>query len=433
MLLLLSACAPDPVTGTTFASLNAELSALPIRDVVVVQCDTLRADRLPFYGGPRDTLPVAGAWQGWAVWEDAYSAAPWTFPSVASLLTGVDVAEHGLLVARSWMPGVTGAPMWQAGLGAAGVHAGYFNGNNAMQLTNLADGWERVETGADWPDDGVSLVASALRWVDGLPPGAPFFAMIQPMDTHAPWSPRPEHLGTWSDPASLPFRVTDGFSAQQAALQAAADAADAAQTAALRESMLAIYDEEILGLDAALASLAAGLWSRGRLDQTLIVLTADHGESFFEVPATFGHGYSVRQELIHIPLAIYHPSLRPQRLADCPVSNMDLLPLIGAWAGWPAPVPPLRGCREAAPASLYTLPDEQTVTLDGVSLAGASVRVEIDCTSGAVTAFDLRDDPAALTALPPEEVAGGAELLEALRDGVRDILARRPDVACAGF
>ncbi|HNH47002.1 MAG TPA: hypothetical protein PKY30_08190, partial [Myxococcota bacterium] len=60
--------------SSVFQSFSEEVSALKIQNVIVVQPDTLRADRLPFYGSPHDTLPDTAAMPGWAVWEDAISS-----------------------------------------------------------------------------------------------------------------------------------------------------------------------------------------------------------------------------------------------------------------------------------------------------------------------------------------------------------------------
>ncbi|HNC96992.1 MAG TPA: sulfatase-like hydrolase/transferase, partial [Myxococcota bacterium] len=317
--------------SSVFQSFSEEVSALKIQNVIVVQPDTLRADRLPFYGSPHDTLPDTAAMPGWAVWEDAISSSSWTFPSVASLLTSSDVHQHGLMDVSQTIPGLAELPMWQRNLGAARVHTGYFNGNSGILLTNMHEGWERAEMGEEYPDNAVAGVAAALSWLDQIPREEPFFMLIQPMDSHAPWHPFPEYLGRWSDPEALPFSVEDSETDQKILLQEAADVADVEEEAALRENMLALYDEEILGMDRAVVNLMEGLEVRGLTQNTLVVFTADHGEGFFEKPATFGHGGSVRQELVRIPLAFYHPSLTTKVIEGCPIGNMDLLPMVGTW------------------------------------------------------------------------------------------------------
>jgi arylsulfatase A-like enzyme len=104
-----------------------------------------------------------------------------------------------------------------------------------------------------------------------------------------------------------------------------------------RQALVDLYDAEILYTDAKLGELLAELDRRGLLDRTLVVLLADHGEELLE-RGGIGHGTSLYEELLHVPLILRLPggSPEPHRIA-APVSTVDLLPTLAEYFELDAP------------------------------------------------------------------------------------------------
>ena len=97
----------------------------------------------------------------------------------------------------------------------------------------------------------------------------------------------------------------------------------------------AAYDEEIAFVDHHVGRLLEGLEARGLLDRSLLVLTSDHGEEFFE-HGGFEHGHAMWQELLHVPLLIWGPGVVAGQDSS-PVSLVDIAPTVLDWVGLPTP------------------------------------------------------------------------------------------------
>jgi arylsulfatase A-like enzyme len=319
-------------------------------DVVLLVMDTTRRDHLSLYGYARPTTPHLDALAaGAAVYEDAWSVAPWTSPSHASILTGLLPAEHGV-------DGQDAAPL-PAGLvtlPAVLRRAGYRTGGFVANPNLAAPGWSR---GFDayrappasprfslraWldlrrvagPDDDPWLRDDltrgtfdlALRWWDGRR-GGPRFLFINLLDPHGPYSPpRPffERFLPGMEPAAAyavsqdpdAYQLRPGLSERQAAI------------------LNGLYDAEIAAMDEQLGRFAAALRSRGELDRTVLVVTADHGERLGE-RGLVGHESACDRALdaavLRVPLIVRFPPrvaadrLRPRfQLSRLPARILDL-------------------------------------------------------------------------------------------------------------
>jgi arylsulfatase A-like enzyme len=98
-----------------------------------------------------------------------------------------------------------------------------------------------------------------------------------------------------------------------------------------------LYQGEILDNDIAFAALVEGLRARGRLEDTLVLFTADHGEEFLDHGGK-GHGHTLYQELVRVPLAVRLPGARRAGTRDAaPIAQVDLLPTLASLASARAP------------------------------------------------------------------------------------------------
>ena len=289
-------------------------------NVLLIVLDTVRADRLSCQGYGRGTTPNLDRIAARGIrFERARSAAPWTLPSHASLFTGRWPHE---LSAGMEGPLDGAAPTLAEYLASRGYATAGFAGNlnYATAETGLARGFARFEDHEIHP--GAVLHASALvdrfrpttdrktavevddgllAWLDGVPADRPFFAFANYFDVHNPYVPPAWHAGRFGlRPESADDdRVIDRW------LEIDRRALPPRQLTLAS----AAYDACLAGLDAELGRLFDALERRGRLDDTLIVVTSDHGEHFGE-HGLHGHASSLYGPEIHVPLIVVPPSGR---------------------------------------------------------------------------------------------------------------------------
>jgi arylsulfatase A-like enzyme len=301
--------------------------------VVLLTIDTLRADRLGFYGygsdrgsGRRATSPALDAQLGAGVaFDRACSQRAATWPSLASLLSGLYPSGHGVEENGYGFP--DDLPTLPKLLRAAGYRTGAF-------LSNMCDanhqGWDAF--GCSGGRDG-KTVRAALAWTAGLDGGRrqPFLLWVHLFGAHPPYYNGGE-LASQLDPGyqgSLEPRKwrLDAVMARHERL----DAAD------LRH-LDALYDAAVIGSDRLAGELLAGLRRAGYLDHALVVVAADHGEELYAHHGYLYHACSVYQTTLRVPLGIAAPGLLPAgaRVPQA-VELIDVLPTLLALLAVPAP------------------------------------------------------------------------------------------------
>jgi hypothetical protein len=266
----------------------------------------------------------------------------------------------------------------------------------------------------------------ALAWIDGTG-GKPFFLFVHYFDPHMPYSP-PAPYDTIFDPdygGDLGRAVTRSDFPN---LKEPRSPALMALTGRDWDHIQALYDGEIAFNDKALGDLIRGLEERRLLERTLIVFLSDHGEEFFD-HGSFGHGHSLYDELIRVPLVFSLPGAIPRgrevepvvRLTDImptclsllgieasvPMEGADLMPLLtGSGDPQPAPgalVPPGIAYSEA----LLQGPEQKSLTAPPRKLI-------LDTSDNRIRAYDLDADPGETTDLfqtRPEWFGGLREML----------------------
>jgi choline-sulfatase len=280
-------------------------------DLILVTWDTARADHV----GPAAAIPgLTPRWNGLAeagaVFETARTPTPLTLPAHASLLTGLLPSRHGARNNGLFRLDAGVATLAER-LAARGWHGGAFVSAAVLDARyGLARGFETY-------DDGVGesatrhaaersanlTVDAALAWLRGVPAEHAVFLWVHLFDPHLPWQA----------PAALLAEHGDGYRA------------------------------EIAFSDAQTGRLLDGLRELGRLERSLVVLTADHGEGLGE-HGELSHGYFAYDSTVKVPLALWAGprsglSLPAgQRIAE-PVSLTDVAPTVAdllglaAWSG----------------------------------------------------------------------------------------------------
>jgi len=269
----------------------------PLRtpNVVLVTIDTVRADHLEAYGYERSTAPVmARLAAGGVRFEQAVAQAPWTLPSMASLHTSLFPRQHGAVSAETAVPEAaeTLAELLQrAGYRTVGVVSHEF----IARKHGFAQGFDLFDESNVRGHDAVTsrdLTLTALARLSEV--GEPFFLWVHYFDPHFTYVRHPDVGFADGYGGALPEQLTSGRLMQEEGRPMAAP--DLAYVEA-------VYDEEIAHTDAWLGRLWDGIEDRYGRGESVLIVTADHGEYFLE-RGRFFHGKDVYAPLVNVPLLI---------------------------------------------------------------------------------------------------------------------------------
>jgi arylsulfatase A-like enzyme len=326
------------------ASLPAARADAP--NVLLLIWDTVRASSLSLYGYGRPTTPVLQRFASSGVtFDQAISTAPWTLPSHAGMFTGrwahelsagwrmpldgryptlAEVladngyATTGFIANTHYTSAETGLARGMAHYEGFGSSPGDFLMSTALGRTLAWDRWLRTRLGSfDIPGrkNAARIDGDFLHWLDGRPAGHPFFAFLNYYDAHEPYLP-PAPYDTLFRSTTVPRKPLMWQAWKMTPPQ-------------VRGEMDA-YDGSIAYLDTRLGSLLQALRGRGLLDNTIVILVADHGEEFGE-HVVFTHGNSLYLPSLHVPLVIVGPGAAagarvapPVTLRDLPATVLDL-------------------------------------------------------------------------------------------------------------
>ena len=297
--------------------------------VVLVVIDTLRADRVGAYGSPRDTTPHVDrllAGKG-ALFENAYAQAPWTLPSALSYLTGRHPGE--LFQPADEAPAIPASvPTLAERLRRAGYRTGAFVANPTLHAgagfdRGFETWWTPPAEVASLTLPGAALNRRALPWVEAHR-GTPSFLYVHYLDPHDPYtSPALDGGRTPFDPdyeGPVTGDQVHGVYLGRVEVDAAG-----------REHLSALYDSEVAYVDEMIGGLLAAL--EPDLADTLVVLTADHGEELGD-HGGWKHGHTLYNEQIRVPFVFRWDGRIParRRLAGS-VRLVDLVPTVLSAAG----------------------------------------------------------------------------------------------------
>ncbi|MBI2839409.1 MAG: sulfatase [Acidobacteria bacterium] len=307
-------------------------------NVVIYLIDALRYDRLGINGfsaGPISPRIDALADQS-VVFDQAYSCAPWTVPSVTSLLTSTYPCEHQVFVnGQKLDPSLrTIAERMKA--------AGYTTiARFSNPLLNAVPGLER---GYDvYEYSGGDIVTEIARFLEDAPTGRPYYLYLHTIEPHDPvvtpdeWLPdggrvdaetrtemgelkrRYSGLTRADFDAKRPLGTIDNTEEQQKALTRFSE---------LRHAIDFLYSASVRRADEGVGRMVDMLKARGAWDRTLFILLADHGEELGDHGGWF-HEHSVYEELIHVPLIVHFPRGEfAGRRVDETVTLADILPTV---------------------------------------------------------------------------------------------------------
>jgi arylsulfatase A-like enzyme len=339
-------------------------------NILLIILDTVRAASLGLYGYDRPTTPNLEAFaRSGVVFERAIAPSSWTLPSHASLFTGRFPNElsadwrapldrtHATLAEVLAQNGYTTAAFSANGAyanAATGIDRGFARFEDfpvsmgegvrtALMLRRMVTrfGQHRIlRDGTAGRKSAADISSAFLGWLSRRPSGRPFFVFLNYFDAHDPYMPAPP-FDTLFGPVRAVPRLNWG---QQPSAEL---------VAAWRDE----YDRSLAYLDHELGLLFDELDARGILDETIIVVTSDHGEHLGE-HGYMRHGNTLYMPVVHVPLIARYPAVVPAAvrvplnvtLRDVPATLLDIAgidnapisgnSLVTAWAGVP-PVSPL--------------------------------------------------------------------------------------------
>lgn len=305
-------------------------------NVVLITLDTARADRLSAFGGSNPTPTLDRIAREGAIFEQAIATAPLTQPSHLAVLTGNPPYVTGVVTNGTELgpqPALLPHALRAKGYTTAGFIAGFplhgrfgwgqafdvydddFGALAGLHRLSLVKAWDQVvePSHALRERRGDRVLDRALPWLDAHQ-GAPFFLWVHLFDAHGPYE-APDH------PFDPP---TDGPALDLPPYWPARDRAITST-----DWLVQAYDAELRYVDAQVGRLVDRLDQLGLREQTLLVLTADHGESLTEHGYLFDHGDDLFDPSLRVPLAVRWPGRVPAgtRLG-CQVSNEDVTPTV---------------------------------------------------------------------------------------------------------
>ncbi len=389
-------------------------------NLLLVSLDTTRGDHLSAYGYERRTTPNLERLAAEGVrFAEAYAPAPTTGPSHATLFTALAPITHRVVKnGRQLKPSLEtlAERLAAAGWETAGFVSSY--------VLDARFGWDQgfghwdddfdvstattmvpAESGAEAFDRrATETTRRTLAWLDGdWKRERPFFLFVHYMDPHEPWVAPPQFVQRLRTP-DLP---ADGIS-----------------------GMVARYDAEIAFVDHQLGVLLRALEKQGLAENTLVAVTADHGEGLLD-HGELNHGTQLYEEQMRVPLLLRWPRGLPAGLVvEGPVSLVDLAPtlldLAGVEVAGGAPMqgqslrPRIEGqapSDEDAPVFLFR-PDNTEVPGEQYAVRVGSWKLIVGPGDGARELFDLAADPEERNDLAAQET----ERVEALDARIREWL-----------
>jgi arylsulfatase A-like enzyme len=320
-------------------------------DLLFVLFDTLRADHLAPYGNEViDTPALQALSDSGFTFDRAYANASWTRPSVASLWTGLRPTAHQVITASSTVP--EAAPYLPAILSKAGyLTVAVSNNAHFSSDFGFGRGFEQMYDYFDERpavlDEHPSPAAQAEQlWSRFLAPAfeqqteRPVFAVVHEIDPHSPYEAPPP----FADRYEFGYEGNiDGWNIRNVKegmrmLRAVNDYGEWLGEAD-KLQMRAQYMAEVSFVDAYFGEIMKHLERSGRRDRTLVVFLSDHGEQFFE-HGLWGHGRSLHEEELHVPLIFSLPGVVPAASRTAlPVQLLDIVPTVLDLVGVEGPQP----------------------------------------------------------------------------------------------
>lgn len=292
-------------------------------NVMIILLDAAAAKHFGCYGYKRNTTPVIDALaKENYVFSRSYTQAVYTLASTATLMSGQYPYHHRITNSKSRLPSETFA------LGEAFREAGYQTGiftanGNASGIFGMTQGFTHISEvfrDAGYTGWGQDLTRHFNEWVDS-DPNRKFFAYLHYREPHAPFNPPADWIHKFVDPNYK------GVKEASYELRQKINMGKVSATQADRDYITALYDANLAYADFQVGELIRNLKRHGIYDRTIILVTADHGEAFWEHNFQ-GHNSQLYEESIHIPLVVKLSKPGRGKRINPPVRTIDFYPTL---------------------------------------------------------------------------------------------------------
>jgi len=367
-----AAASAEPGSGAGALSGDAPLAGY---NLLLITLDTLRADHLGAYGYDGVETPNIDRLAAEGVrFERVTTTVPVTLPAHASIMTGLNPFEHGVRNNGSFVLGSDAVTLAEALRGHGYATAGFIGAVVLEAQFGMAQGFDHFNGLAQYQArtgdlsgerPGEDVVMQASEWIRGRT--GPFFAWAHMYDPHDPYAPPEPYAGRYADNP---------------------------------------YDGEIAYVDEMVGRLLQTLADTGAADNTLVVVTADHGESLGD-HGEGGHSFFIYDSTVRVPLIFWAPGAVPAGVvAPGGTSVVDIFPTVLSLLG----VPPSARQSGGAPGS--DGPGAEAPGGDGIDLSPRFLNADAERSAGAAETAGAAEGTARAavgTARAAEGTAGAAE------------------------
>ena len=316
------------LTGSSSLEASRNEKSSPPKSIVLISLDTLRADHLGCYGYEKETSPFLDSFaRECTVFERAYSHAPSTLASHGVMLTSLYPALHRgeystQTALRSDVPTIAEILKGEGYTTVAFTGGGQLD--REFKVDRGFDLYEQVERNFE------KTVTISSSWLQENKPGK-FFLFLHTYQVHAPYEPPKKYRNLftkgYAGPLSCPVDRPDIEKLENAGTLTPEDV----------QYVKGLYNEEIRFTDDCLKRFIQWMKEHQLYDDSLIIITSDHGEEFGEHGVVGTHSHTQYEELLHVPLIIKWPQgrLQPGRISTL-VRLADLLPTVLECVGLPS-------------------------------------------------------------------------------------------------
>lgn len=328
-------------------------------NILLIILDTLRAKNMSCYGYRLQTTPHLDAFaRENTLFLRAFAPSTWTIPTHASLLSGLYLSQHrieNIQMTRRFNPAIVKIP---TALRSDGYHTVAFSQNMLFSPDHHLGGFDSFIETQKWERshpfvrrlkrlvrDGTGLVKWIVRylekmtssrllldtmyeWIVEHPQNSPFFAMANLVDVHYGWAPAPSKLVR-----HLRFNPLRLLKREFSTLEPWQFNTEKKQvTPEHRHVWRCLYDAAVSHVDYEVGRFLRRLQSWDGYQDTIVVLTSDHGEMLGDYEDIVGHMLTLHDNLLHVPLIVRHPDYPSGVRVQGVVQTLDLYPSILEWA-----------------------------------------------------------------------------------------------------
>ncbi len=386
-------------------------------DVVLIIVDSLRVDALGTYGNPRPTSPHLDAFaQDAVVFDQAHTTAPWTLPTVATVMTGqypyvVGIRENAASVKNRVT--TLGELYRDRGYTTGGIISHIYLRKKFGLMQGLSYLWDKAVPKNDLRATSPQTTKAAISWLKNQSTRKPLFMLVHYFDVHYNYLLHPEYL---DDMPGYEGDIESGMNVGDMRRKLRANGGDKDDLAYIRN----LNNSEVRYTDEHLGELLAAIDEARGTDNTLVVIMGDHGDELGDRRSHWiGHTKVISEEVLHVPLMVRLPGkaragTRIPQLA----SLIDLMPSIANWSGLPLPDD------LDLPGTAWDLdhPDQWRTTIHAETGRWASIQVSMDdryklithpkAPSSTPALHDLQEDPGELRNVAREH----ADVVERLKE-----------------